>query len=89
MGAVALAVVVAQGEGLRAVRGPHAVELGRVPERLVGHLRDADRVRGRAGVGVLERVLHRVVHVGLVVRAVDVLAVPASRQGSRSADSYI
>ena len=78
MGAVSLVVVVAHRERLRAVAGPHAVELGGVPERLVRDLRDADRVRCRTGAGVLERLVHRVVHVRLVVRAVDVLSVPAA-----------
>jgi len=67
-------------EGIRGARRPHAVELGRVPDGLVGQLRHADgvgsRARGRVGEAVAG---DGVVHVRLVVWAVEVLAVPAAK----------
>ena len=78
VGAVALVVLgEAEHEGVGPAAAPHAVELGRVPEGLVGDLGGADRMRGRAWPGGLEGLLGRVVHVRLVVGRVEVLAVPA------------
>lgn len=78
MGSVAGVIAVAEGEGVRASLGPEAVELGGIPKRLVGDLRNADGVRGRAGTSVDESSPLGIVHVGLVVRAVDVLTIPAA-----------
>lgn len=63
VGSVSLGVAVAEGEGLAAVLGPHVVELGGVPEGLVGDLGHADGVGSGAGAGILEGLLARVVHV--------------------------
>ena len=79
MGAVAVIIAVAHGERLGAVGGPKAVELGGVPESLVGNLGHADGVRGRAGTSSHESSTAGIVHVGLVVRAVLVLSIPASK----------
>jgi hypothetical protein len=58
---------------------PHAVELGCIPDGLKGHLWHADWVRGWALGRVGETLgVDGVVHVGFVVWAVEVLAVPAS-----------
>lgn len=78
--AVALVVVVAEEEGVRAVLGPHLIELSSVPERFVGDLRHAHRMGGGACTGRGEGFFGRVVHVVLVVGRVDVLAVPASNE---------
>jgi len=57
---------------------PETAEFGRVPDCFVDDLWDADGVRGWAGSGVLESECgYGVVHVGLVVGAVEVYAVPA------------
>ncbi|KJR83613.1 uncharacterized protein SPSK_04359 [Sporothrix schenckii 1099-18] len=67
---------------------PLAVELARVPDRLERHLRHAHRVRRRAGPRVRKTVrVDRVVHVRLVVGAVQVLAVPAGREVVRREDA--
>jgi hypothetical protein len=67
-------------EGIRGARRPHAVELGRVPDGLVSQLRHADRVGSRARGRVDEAVTgNGVVHMRLVVWAVEVLAVPAAK----------
>lgn len=57
-----------------------AVELGRVPDGFVGDLRHPDRMRCRARRSSHEAVLgDGVVHMGLMVGAVKVLSVPASK----------
>ena len=80
MGAVGVAalVTVAEDEGVRAILRPHVFELGCVPERLVSQLRHADRVRGWARGSSSKAGWLCVVHVSLMVGAVEVLAVPAS-----------
>jgi len=80
MGAVGITtlVTVAEDEGVRAILRPHIFELGCVPERLVSQLRHADRVRGWACASSSKAGWLRVVHVRLMVGAVEVLAVPAS-----------
>jgi len=60
-------------------RVPEGVEYGGVPLNLKGHLGHADGVAGRAGGGVGEALAgDGVVHVRLMVRTVEALAVPAS-----------
>lgn len=63
-----------------AILGPQLriVELARVPHDLVHELGQPDRVAGRAGARRLEAAAAGVRDMALVVRAVDVLAVPAS-----------
>ena len=64
---------------IRRTGRPHAVELAGIPRRLVGYLRGAHGVSRWAGWSVDEAVgFDGVEHVGLVVGAVEVLAVPAS-----------
>lgn len=63
-------------------RIPHEVELRGVPQGLVGDLRHAHGVRGWARPGGLEGLVGRVVHVSLVVWAIEVLAVPAGGKWS-------
>ncbi len=72
-------IVVAPDEGLRAVRRPQGlvVVVSRVPHGLKGDLRHANGVRGRASTGSDESSFPCVVHVILVVGAIEVLAVPA------------
>lgn len=79
VGAVPTGALEAPHEGVGGTRRPQAVEFGCVPDRLVGQLRHANGVGGRAGGGVRKAVLcDGVVHVRLVVGAVKVLAIPAS-----------
>jgi hypothetical protein len=78
MRAVALLVTIAQEERVRTVLGPHGVELSCIPQSLVGYLRHAYGVRGRAWAGRLECLFHRAIHMRLMVGAIEVLAVPAS-----------
>ena len=62
---------------------PQAVELVRLPRDLESDLRHSDGVGFGAGRSVVEVLgVDRVVHVRLVVWAIEVLAVPASRQAS-------
>lgn len=89
MGSVAAAVAVAQEERVGAILGPHRVKLRGVPQRLVGYLRHADGVRGWAGAGGLECILCCVEHVGLVIRAIEVLAVPASFESAAYGNSKL
>lgn len=59
------------------------VELGGVPDGLVGHLWHPDGVRRRAwGSGQETIHVDGVVHVRLVVGAVEVLSIPASKKPS-------
>lgn len=81
MSRVALTVASAPNEWLRAVRGPQGlvVELPRIPQSLIGDLGHANGMRGRArAAGGKSTVFCGIVHVILVVGAVEVLAVPAS-----------
>jgi hypothetical protein len=56
-------------KGIRTTRGPHAVELGRIPYSLKGNLRHADRVSRRAFGRAIEALrVDGVVHVARVVR---------------------
>lgn len=71
-------VAIAQKEGLGSVRGPHAVELGRVPKRLVCELWHSDGMGGRARIGVEEGTSAGVVHMRHMVGAIEVHTVPAS-----------
>jgi hypothetical protein len=65
---------------IRRPRSPQAVELGRIPDCLEGDLGHTDRVRGWAFTGICEAVVSDgVVHVRLVVGAVEIHAIPASR----------
>jgi len=74
-----LLIAVAEHERVAAILGPHVLEHGGVPERLVGELRHADGVGFRAcGAGGKTGGL-RIVHVSLVVGGVEVNAVPAAR----------
>jgi len=74
-----LVVIEAPDERLRAISGPErlVVESGGVPHGLVGNLGHADGVSGWASTGVDEASLYGVVHMVLVVGAVEILAVPA------------
>jgi len=64
------------------------IELGRIPGGLKGHLRHADRVRVWACGSVREAIrVDSVVHVRLVVGAVEVLAIPAWRKVVGSEDA--
>lgn len=79
MGAVAAATLKAPNKWIGGARRPHAVEFGGIPDSLVGYLRHANWVGGRAWWSICEAVAcDRVVHVRLVVRAVKVFAIPAS-----------
>ena len=91
VGTVADAVVVAPDEWLRAVLGPlgPVVELGGVPHGFKSHLGHANWVRCRARAGGDESSPVRVVHVVLVVRGIEVLAIPASKIRSVSVESII
>jgi hypothetical protein len=89
---LSVARVVARGEveGLRAVGGPVGlvVELPRVPHDLEHDLRNPDGMRGRAGAagagaGEGRGTVGWVGDVRFVVRAVEVLAVPAAGGGVR------
>lgn len=71
-------VAVAEDERVRSVLGPHVLELRRIPERLVCELRHADGVRGWAGGAGCETRGLGIIHVCLVVWAVEIFAVPAS-----------
>ena len=74
---------VAPHEWVLSAGWPHAVELGGVPDSFEGDLRHPDGVGRRALGRVGEPVgIDGVVHVRLVVRAVEVLAVPAPEQRS-------
>jgi hypothetical protein len=75
---IALVVIVRQEERVGAVLGPHVVELRGIPERLVCDLWHADGMGSRAGFGISEGFVLRVVHVVLMVGGVDVFAVPAA-----------
>lgn len=81
MPAVAGRVVHAVDKGLGTVLGPDrgVVEFPRVPHHLVHDLRDFYGVCGRARAGHLETAARGVCYVALVVWAVEVLAVPATR----------
>lgn len=70
-------------EGVGAVRRPDTTVLLEhcdVPHELVHDLRELDRVRGRAGTASA-RSGTAISDVILVVRAVEVLAIPTSREG--------
>lgn len=69
----------AEDKRLRAVRGPLAlvVELPRVPHDLEEQLRNLDRMSGWAWGSRLEGAANGIRDVALVVRAVQVDAVPA------------
>jgi len=67
----------AQRERVGVAALPQAVESGGIPQGFVGDLREADGVRLGAFSGNGEGLPGRVVHVGLVVGAVEILAVPA------------
>ncbi len=79
VGTIALAIIIAPHERLRAVGGPKrlVVEHGRVPHGLKGDLRHPYRVRGRASTGGNKSSPAGVVHMILVIGTVQVLAVPA------------
>ena len=75
----------AEDEWLLGAVGPHrlVVELGGVPDDFQHQLRDPDGVGGRAGTSEAEeggRTTDRVRNVILVVRAVEIFAVPAATQ---------
>ena len=77
--AVSLLALEAPDEGVWP-RGPQAVELGGVPNSLVGQLGHADGMAGGASRGVGESIIFDgVEHMRLVVGGIKVLAVPASR----------
>jgi len=66
-------------EGVGGAVCPEVIEFGGIPDGFEGYLRHAYGV-GRGTLGGVGEALRRncIVHVGLVVRAVKVLAVPAS-----------
>jgi hypothetical protein len=69
----------APDEGVGAT-GPQAVELGGVPNSLVGQLGHTDGMAGWARWGVGESIVFDgVEHMRLVVGGIEVLAIPASR----------
>lgn len=77
--AIAPSSLEAPDEGVGSARRPQAVELGCVPDSLVCQLRHTNGVRGWTRWSVGEAVvLDCVEHVGLVVRAVEVLSIPAT-----------
>ena len=80
---IAGVVTMAPVEGLRPVGGPLGlvIELARVIHDLVHDLGDLDGMGRRAGAAALKGTRGRVRDVRLVVWAVDVLAVPARREG--------
>ena len=84
VGAVALVAVHGLAEApdkrLGAIRGPHGlvVEGTGIPHGLERQLGHADGMRGRAGTGSDEPSAAAVVHVVLVVGAVEVFTVPAA-----------
>jgi len=80
VGTVALVVTHAQEERIRAILGPHGVELSCIPQSLIGYLWHTNWVRGWARTRGLEGSLYSVKHVRLVVRAVQILAIPACRE---------
>ena len=87
MRAIALVVVVTEEERVRPILGPHVAELRGIPERLVRQLGHAHRVRRGAGTSGCESFFRRVEHVVLVVRRVEVLAIPARREVMHSHDA--
>jgi len=75
------ATLEAPDEWVGGARCPHAVELGGIPGCLEGDLWHTDRMRCWASTGIYETLrADSVVHMRLVIRAVEVLAVPASIQ---------
>lgn len=89
MGTVALAIIKAPDERLRAVCRPHrlVVELSRVPHGFIRNLWHADGMRGWAWTGVLEHPFYCVIHVILMVGAIKVHTVPARREMMNSHDA--
>jgi hypothetical protein len=75
--AVAIVAVVAQEEGIGAIRGPYIIELRCVPESFVRELRYAYRTGRGASAGGLEGFFGRVIHVVWMFGRVDVFSVPA------------
>jgi hypothetical protein len=73
-------MVVSKGksERLRAIGRPHVLEDGCVPEGFISELWHTDWVRCWAWSSRLEGLLCCAEHVALVVRRVEVLAIPAS-----------
>jgi hypothetical protein len=56
-------------KGIRTTRGPHAVELGRIPNGLKGNLRHTNRVSRRTFWRAIEALrVDGVVHVARVIR---------------------
>jgi hypothetical protein len=82
MSSITLTVIKAPDKWLATICWPKTliIELGRIPHGLVGELGHSYRVGRWAGTSVLERTLDSVVHVVLMVRAIKVLAIPASRE---------
>jgi hypothetical protein len=66
-------------EWVGTARRPHAIELGRIPDSLEGHLGHTDWMRrGALGCAVEAFGVYGVIHVRFVIWAVEVLAIPAS-----------
>jgi hypothetical protein len=82
MSTITAAIVIAHDKRVGVALLPHTIELGCIPQSLVGELRDTDGVRGWAWPGVLEGVPNSVVHVGHVVWGIEGLAIPASVNGA-------
>lgn len=75
-----LRVAHAPHERLGSVLGPFilVIELSRVPDRLIHHLRSSHGVRRRAWAERLKRAALGIRHVASVIRAVEILAIPAA-----------
>lgn len=79
--AVARVVSSAKIKGVRVTRGPEGVELGGIPDDLVHQLRNPHRMGRRAGSSQAQecgRATDGICDVVFVVRAVEVLAIPAA-----------
>ena len=80
-------IIIRPKERVRAIGGQHIIEYGSIPHSLVRNLWYPNWVRRRTGSGLAESAFRCAVHVRLVVRAVEVLAVPAGGEVVNGHDS--
>lgn len=76
-------------ERVRSVLGPEVVEYLGVPDDFVHHLSGADGMRRRARSSALKGPYFRVAHMGHVIRAVEVLAIPTRWEADRRHDTLL